>query len=94
MYTRDNGVPIGLFRQFGLDLRTCLAFWQSDPKCRLNGNLFGTMETGIGPAGPHSMAVSWDYISGRVHVRRTCTIGILHRPVLAGAGTIVLLLVY
>jgi len=23
MYTRDNGVPIGLFRQFGLDLQTC-----------------------------------------------------------------------
>ena len=23
MYTRDNGVAIGLFRQFGLDLRTC-----------------------------------------------------------------------
>ena len=23
MYTRDNGVPIGLFRQFGLDLKTC-----------------------------------------------------------------------
>ena len=23
MYTRDNGVPIGLFRQFRLDLRTC-----------------------------------------------------------------------
>ena len=23
MYTRDNGVPIGLFRQFGLDLETC-----------------------------------------------------------------------
>ena len=23
MYTWDNGVPHGLFRQFGLDLRTC-----------------------------------------------------------------------
>ena len=23
MYTRDNGVPIGLFRQFRLDLQTC-----------------------------------------------------------------------
>ena len=23
MYTWDNGVPIGLFRQFGLDLQTC-----------------------------------------------------------------------
>ena len=23
MYTRYNGVPIGLFRQFGLDLETC-----------------------------------------------------------------------
>ena len=23
MYTRDNGVPIGLFRQFRLDLETC-----------------------------------------------------------------------
>ena len=23
MYTRDNGVPGGLFRQFGLDLETC-----------------------------------------------------------------------
>ena len=23
MYTRDNGVPIGLFRQFRLDFQTC-----------------------------------------------------------------------
>ena len=54
----------------------------------------GTMKTGVGLAGPHTIAVSYDYISGRVHVRRTCTIGILHRPVLAGAGTTVLLIVY
>ena len=71
-----------------------LAFWQSDSKYRLKGKLFGPMKTGIGPAGPHTMAVSYDYISGRVRVRRTCTIGILHRPVLAGAGTNVLLIVY
>ena len=31
------------------------------------------------------MAVSYDYISGCVHVACTCTIGILRRPVLAGA---------
>ena len=36
MYTRDNGVPIGMFRQFGLDLRV-LTFWKSDRKCRLKG---------------------------------------------------------
>ena len=31
------------------------------------------------------MAVSEDSISGCVHVGRTCTTGIFHRPVLAGA---------
>ena len=36
------------------------------------------------------MAVSRDYISGLVHVRRKFTIWILHSPVLAVAGTIAL----
>ena len=71
-----------------------LTFWQSDPKCRLKGNLNGLMKTGVGPGGPRSMAVSYDYISGRVRVACTCTIRILDRPVLAGAGTTVLLIVY
>ena len=52
------------------------------------------MKTGVGPGGPRSMAVSYDYISGCVHVACTCTMGILHRPVLAGTGTTVLLIVY
>ena len=47
-----------------------LTFWLSDLRCRLKGNLSGPMKTGIGPGGPHTMAVSYDYISGRVHVRR------------------------
>ena len=74
--------------------RPVLTFGQSDRKCRLRGNLSGPMKTGLGPYGPRSMAVSYDYISGCVHVACTCTIGILHRPVLAGAGTTVLLIVY
>ena len=41
------------------------------------------MKTGVGPGGPRSKAVSDDYISGCVH-----------RPVLAGAGTTVLLIAY
>ena len=69
-----------------------LAFWQSDPKCRLKGNLFGPMETSVGPAGPQTMAVSEEYISGRVQVRRTCIIDV--HVLLAGSGTIVLLIVY
>ena len=73
---------------------TVLALWQSDPKCRLKGNLSGPMKTGVGPGGPRAMAVSYDYISGCVHVACTCTIGILSRPVLAGAGTTFLLIVY
>ena len=52
------------------------------------------MKTGVGPGGPRSMAVSYDYISGCVHVACICAIRILHRPVLAGAGTTVLLIVY
>ena len=43
------------------------------------------MITGVGLAGPRPMAFSYNYISGCGHVGRTCTIGILHRPVLAGA---------
>ena len=43
------------------------------------------MKTGVGLAGPSPMAFSYDYISGCVHVGRTCTIVILHTPVLAGA---------
>ena len=62
-----------------------LTFWQSDQKCRLKGNLSGPMKAGVGPGGPRPMAVSYDYISGRVHLKRTCTIGIIHRPALAGA---------
>ena len=38
--------------------RPVLAFWQSDRKCRLKGNLSGPMKTGVGPGGPHPMAVS------------------------------------
>ena len=52
------------------------------------------MKTGVGPDGPRSMAVSYDYIAGCVHVACTCIIGILYTPVLAGAGTTVLLKVY
>ena len=52
-----------------------LTFWQSDRKCRLKGNLSGPMKTGVGPRGPHPMAVSEDSISGLAHVGRT--IGIL-----------------
>ena len=37
---------------------TVLTFWQSDQKCRLKGNLSGHMKTGVGPAWPHTMAVS------------------------------------
>ena len=48
----------------------------------------------VGPGGPRSMAVSYDYISGFIHVACTCTIEILHKPVLAGAGTTVLLILY
>ena len=43
------------------------------------------MKTGVDPGGPRPMAVSNDYISGPVHARRTRTMGILNRPVLAGA---------
>ena len=71
-----------------------LTFWQSDLKCRLKGNLSGPMKAGVGPGGPRPMAVSRDYISGLVHVRRKFTIWILHRPVLAVAGTTVLLIIY
>ena len=52
--------------------RPVLAFWQSDRKCRLKGNLSGPMKTGVGPGGPRSMAVSYVYISGCVHV--ACTV--------------------
>ena len=71
-----------------------LTFWQSDRKCRLKGNLSGPMKTGVGPGGPRSMAISYGYISGCVHVACTCIIKILHRPVLVGAGTTFLLIVY
>ena len=35
-----------------------LTFWQSDPKCRLKGNLSGPIKTVVGPAGPHTLAAS------------------------------------
>ena len=44
-----------------------LTFWQSDLKCRLKGNLSGRMKTCAGLDGPQTMAVSLDYISGRLH---------------------------
>ena len=75
------------FASLASTYRLVLTFWQSDLKCRLKGNLSGPMKTGVGPGGPLPIAVSWDYISGREHGGRTCTIGILHRPVLAGACT-------
>ena len=52
-----------------------LTFWQSDRKGRLKGNLSGLLKTGVGPAGSHPMAVSYDYISGRVHVPWGFSIG-------------------
>ena len=85
---------LACFASFASIYRPVLTFWQSDRKCRLKGNLSGPMKTGVGPGGPRSMAVSYDYISGCVHVACTCSIGILHKPVLAGAGTTVLLIVY
>ena len=84
---------LAFFASFASIYRPVLTFWQSDRKCKLKGNLYGPMKTGVGPGGPRSMAVSYDYISGCVHVACPCTIGILNRPVLAGAGTTVLLIV-
>ena len=83
--TCTPGTTVSRLACFASIYRPVLTFWQSDLKCRLKGNLSGPMKTGVGPGGPHPMAVSWDYISDRVHVARTCTIGVLHRPVLAGA---------
>jgi len=85
---------LACFASFASIYRPVLTFWQSDRKCRLKGNLSGPMKTGVSPGGPRSMAVSYDYISGCVHVACTCTVGILDRPVLAGADTTVLLIVY
>ena len=82
------------FASFASISEPVLAFWQSDSRCRLNGNMNGPMKTVVGPAGPRILAVSKDYMSGRVHLGRTYTIGILDRLVRAGAGTKVLLLVY
>ena len=73
------------FANLALIFEPALTFWQSDSKCRLNGNLNGPVKTGVGPGGPRPMAVSNDNISGHVHARRTRTNGILNRPVLAGA---------
>ena len=43
-------------------------------------------KTGDGPGGSRPMAFSYDYISGCVHVGRTCTMGM--------PGTTVLLIVH
>ena len=55
--TPDN-VPIGLFRHFGLDLRTCFDVLAVIYEVQTEGNLSGPMKTGLGPGGPHPMAVS------------------------------------
>ena len=91
---RQRCLTLPFFASLAPRTEPALTFRQSDPKCRLFGNLYGPLKTGVGQARHNTMAVSLNYISGRVHVGRTCTIHILHRPVLAGAGTTVLSIVY
>ena len=70
-----------------------LTFWQSDPKCRLMGNLNGPMKNGVGPGCPtlwqfHRITFLAVYMDD-VHVRLGFSIGRYSQV----AGTTFLLIV-